>query len=243
MVQETNMEATEVRSLLDELALSEARFHGWAPDVEVSWGLNAAALDLLISLIESGQHTLETGVGHSTVVFAARGAQHTAVSPLAFEHERVRAWCADRSIDLSAVRFIARTSQDALPALDPTPLDVVLIDGDHAFPTPFIDFFFAGRRLPPGGLLVVDDTHLRACRVLDDFLRLDAPRWRIHTELRTTTVFERLDGDLIPPDWADQPWGATPVFSASQDTVGQRLRRVVRLRTRLRVLNERVRGR
>jgi predicted O-methyltransferase YrrM len=237
------MEATEVRSLLDELALSEARFHGWAPDVEVSWGINAAALDLLIRLIAPGQRTLETGVGHSTVVFAARGAQHTAVSPFAFEHERIQTWCADRNIDLSSVRFIAQPSQDALPALDPTPLDVVLIDGDHAFPTPFVDFYFAGRRLVPGGLLVLDDTNLHACRVLDDFLRLDSPRWRLHTELRTTTVFERLEGELIPADWANQPWGATPVFNAADDSLWQRLRSVVRLRTRLRALTERARGR
>ena len=238
------MEAADARWLLDELAASDPRFHGWAPDVEVSWRLNELALELLVSLLSPGQRTLETGVGHSTVLFAAGGAHHTVISPLSFEHDRVRAWCADHSIDLSSVCFIAEPSQDALPAMDPTPLDLVLIDGDHAFPSPFIDFYYAGRRLVPGGLLVLDDTHLRAGRVLDDFLRVESNRWRTHTALRTTTVFERLEGPLIPPEgWPAQPWGATPVISPSPLMAWQRLRGAVRLRTRLGALRERVRAR
>jgi predicted O-methyltransferase YrrM len=236
--------AVDVRALLEELATSEARFHGWAPDVEVSWGLNDSALDLLVELVTPGMRTLETGVGFSTVAFGALGAEHTVVSPAAFEHDRVRAWCGERGVDLGNVTFVAAPSQDALPAMAPTPLDLVLIDGDHAFPAPFIDFWYAGGRLVPGGLVVVDDTHLRACRVLADFLRQVEGRWRVHRELATTTVFERLDGPLVPPEgWAAQPWGATPLPYGPPRSTWTKARDAVRLRTRLRAAAARLRAR
>jgi predicted O-methyltransferase YrrM len=238
------MEEMRVRSLLDDLATSGARFHGWAPEVEVSWGLNEPALELLVELVSKGQRTLETGVGFSTVVFGALGAEHTVVSPASFEHDRVGEWCEQRGVDLGAVTFVASPSQEALPRLDPTPLDIVLIDGDHAFPTPFIDFWYAGGRLVPGGLLVVDDTHLRACSVLADFLRAEHGRWRVHRELATTTVFERLDGPMVPPEgWALQPWGATPLPVGPPLSVGRRVRNAVRLRTRVRAALAKARAR
>ncbi|MEY2446754.1 MAG: hypothetical protein QOH79_230 [Acidimicrobiaceae bacterium] len=237
------MEGMQVRSLLDELHAAESRFHGRSPDEEVSWRLNDEALDLLVDLVSEGDRTLETGVGYSTVVFAARGAQHTVVSPFAIEHERVKAWCADHGVDLSTVEFVAVTSQLALPALASDALDVVLIDGDHAFPTPFIDFFYAAGRLVPGGLLVVDDTNVRSCRVLADFLHTEASRWRLHTELWSTTVFERLDGPLLPPGgWGAQPWSATPLRDSTPLSLQQWLRARLRIRTRLRARRERVRG-
>jgi predicted O-methyltransferase YrrM len=238
------MPSSAARAVLDELTTSGARFHGWAPQVETNWQLNPAALDLLADVLAAGQRTLETGVGYSTVVFAAAGTQHTVVSPFGFEHDRVRAWCDGRGVDASSVTFVVEPSQQALPGLEPSPLDVVLIDGDHAFPAPFIDFQYAASRLVPGGVLVVDDTHLRACRLLDDFLRADRPRWRLHTELPTTTAFERLDGPLVPPGgWQAQPWGARPVVDGRNADPLARVRAAVRLRTRLRGLRARIGGR
>lgn len=233
--EEVELDATQARSLVDLLVNSGARFHGWAPDVEVSWGLNLPALESLTRLVDKGARTLETGVGLSTVVFAAAGAEHTVVSPASFEHDRVKEWCIDNSIDVSGVTFIAAGSQDALPTLDPTPLDIVLIDGDHAFPAPYIDFWYAARRLVPGGMLIVDDTHLRACRVLCEFLLAEHGRWKVREELETTSIFERLDGPMVPPEgWMGQPWGAEPDQGGAG--IVARLRSRVRLRTRLRSL-------
>jgi hypothetical protein len=234
------MKGADVRSLLDDLSDSHAGFHvhpGWTPEVAVNFGLNQPALDALVDLVVEGHATLETGVGYSTVLFAARGAHHTVVSPFVVEHERVRSWCADRTVDVSQVRFVAARSQDALPGLEPTPLDLVLIDGDHAFPAPFIDFYYAAERLVPGGVLVVDDTHVRACRVLVDFLIADSERWKVHAALPTTVFFERLEGPLIPErGWMGQPWGATPLRLGPRLSGWDRVRQSVRLRTRLRTL-------
>jgi predicted O-methyltransferase YrrM len=221
-------------SIARNLAASQARFHGWAEDVEVDWALNPEALEFLETSIKLGHRTLETGAGYSTVVFAACGAVHTVVSPFAWEHDRIRAWCEAQGIDLSHVEFVAAPSQDVLPTLEASPLDLVLIDGDHAFPIPYVDFWYTATRLVPGGLLVVDDTHLRACHVLDEFLASESPRWRLHTKLRTTSIFERLDAPVLPEiGWEGQPWGEKPLLVVHPDPLMTRIRGKVRARTRL----------
>lgn len=221
-------------SVARNLAASQARFHGWAEDVEVDWALNPEALEFLEASIKPGHRTLETGAGYSTVVFAAGGAIHTVISPLAWEHDRIRAWCDAQGIALGDVEFVAAPSQDVLPSLEPTPLDLVLIDGAHAFPIPYIDYWYTATRLVPGGLLALDDTHLRACHVLDEFLAMETPRWRVHTKLRTTTIFERLDAPLLPDvGWDFQPWGEKPLFVVHRDPLVTRIRTKVQARTRL----------
>lgn len=113
----------------------------------------------------------------------------------------------------------------------------------HAFPIPYVDFWYTARRLVPGGVLMVDDTPLRACHVLAEFLESETPRWRVHTKLQTTSVFERLDSPLLPDvGWEGQPWGATPLFVPHRDPLVTRLRARMRLRTRLRTTWRRVRG-
>ena len=59
------------------------------------WGLAWAALDWLEQNVQPGWSTLETGSGSSTLVFAARGAVHEAVTPDPGEEERIRGRCAE----------------------------------------------------------------------------------------------------------------------------------------------------
>jgi predicted O-methyltransferase YrrM len=85
------------------------------------------------------KRTLETGCGYSTIIFALKGMRHTVISPIFEEHQRIGEWCDANEIDLSNVEFKLGRSEDLLPALKPEPLDLVLIDGWHAFPAPFLD--------------------------------------------------------------------------------------------------------
>jgi hypothetical protein len=59
--------------------------------------------------------TLETGCGASTVVFAAQGAIHTAISPTQDEHKRVANYLGQIGIDSSKLSFEAGFSDDVLP--------------------------------------------------------------------------------------------------------------------------------
>ena len=54
---------------------------------------------------------------------------------------------------------------------------VVLIDGSHGFPSPIIDWYYAGGRLRRGGVIVFDDIQLPHVQLgLLPFLEAD-PRW------------------------------------------------------------------
>src|SRR5262245_59643882 len=109
----------------------------------ISWGLAPDVLEFLDKHIGTPSVTLETGGGISTIVFALKGARHTCIVPDADEVARISDYCARHSISTHSVRFVIARSEVALPGLDVEELDLVLIDGRHAFPTPFIDWFYA----------------------------------------------------------------------------------------------------
>src|SRR4051812_49896225 len=116
--------------------------------------------------------TLETGSGASTLVFAAGGALHTAISPVADEHDRLRRYAAAHDIPMDRVRFIAESSHTALlETWTPEPLDMVLIDGAHSFPFPTLDWMYTASHLKVGGRVLVDDAYQPAVNTLARYMR------------------------------------------------------------------------
>ena len=189
-----------------DLIREAPRFHldmGWR---DVSLQASDDVLLALDALVEPGWATLETGAGASTVVFAMKGALHTAVVPAAHEVERIRAWCAAHDVATDRVTFRVAGSETVLPRLEPTPLDLVLIDGGHAFPTPFIDWYYTAARLRIGGLLLVDDVNLWTGRVLRDFLAAE-PTWTLRQEFAARSVlFEKVGEPPVQTEWTEQPY-------------------------------------
>ncbi|MHB8669683.1 MAG: class I SAM-dependent methyltransferase [Acidimicrobiales bacterium] len=149
------MSAIEVAS---RLARGSPSFHGRGT---VSWNAMPGTLGLIARFTQSGQRSTETGCGASTVVFAAAGTHHTAISPFPDEHERIRSYCRDEGIDISRVTFIEGSSDDVLPGLE-TPVDFAFIDGAHSFPYPAIDWHYLARRLAVGGFMLLDDVPIPA---------------------------------------------------------------------------------
>jgi predicted O-methyltransferase YrrM len=223
------------RVLLDELQRSGSRFHGWAEDVHVEWQLDERSLELLFESVGEGDRTLETGCGYSTVAFALAGCRHTAISPVQVEHDRVRAFCAEREISLDTVDLVLGYSQEVLPVLETEPLDFVLVDGSHAFPIPFIDWFYSALRLRVGGLMMIDDTNIKTGEILADFLASEAERWRQVERLPSLSVFEKVGEPVLSPfDWPGQPYCAKRRRVRGQGpTRFQALRWRLSIRTRL----------
>lgn len=237
------MNTADQKRLLATLSGSDERFHGWAEDVREQWKLDAPSLELIMQHVSEGDRTLETGCGYSTVIFAAVHAQHLSISPFAVEHDRIRKFCEEHAVPLDRVSFLEGFSQDELPNLRPDPLDFVLIDGSHAFPIPFIDWYYACLGLRVGGLLMVDDTHIRTGEILRDFLEAENDRWRLVTELPSLALFRRIGEPLLPPwDWPGQPYLAKPRrVRGMGPTRWQELRMRVRIRTRIRAVSDRLR--
>jgi predicted O-methyltransferase YrrM len=171
------------------------------------WQIAPEVLGLIDRSVGAESRTLETGAGVSTALFALKGAEHTCVVPWTSERDRLEAWGEQNGVSFERVTFECEPSEEVLPRLDGDPLDFVLIDGGHGFPTPFIDFFYAGRRLKRGGLLVVDDTQIWTGRVLHGFLK-EQSGWEVVEELRMrSTVFLRTEepGNGLE-EWNDQPY-------------------------------------
>src|SRR5690348_7301972 len=79
-------------------------FHGGGTK---HWEALPGTLRFLQGRVDGDHRTLEIGCGASTVVFAARGSDHTSISPDPEEHERVRRYCARIGVDTARVTFVA----------------------------------------------------------------------------------------------------------------------------------------
>jgi len=230
------MTRAEVAPLLDRLLTERPSLHGHALATPVNWQLGDDLLRWLLRNLPDDATTLETGCGYSTIAFAAMSRSHTVVSPIEAEHERVKEWCAAHGVATDHVRFIAAGSQRWLPAAVEggliEPLDLVLIDGDHAYPIPGIDWYFTAGALRVGALMVVDDVSIRACGDLRRFLEGEASRWEAVATINDATAFRKLtDGVVDYTPWNQQPWNRRRPSVAERVMV---MRSKVRLRTRLR---------
>src|SRR6187399_553574 len=67
------------------------------------WRTDESCYEFIGAHADAGDHTLETGLGLSTVAFAMLGCAHTAVFLDPSEGEILRAWGASHGLDLSRV--------------------------------------------------------------------------------------------------------------------------------------------
>lgn len=204
------------RLLRDPPALHLDRHGRAAP-----WRASDALLRALDDLVEDGSTTLETGAGVSTLVFALKRCHHTAVTPVAEEAERILAWCRAHDVPTDRLRFELGRSEEVLPRVPQEPLDLVLIDGAHGFPAPFVDWLYAGRRLRVGGTVLVDDTQIWTGRLLRDFLAAE-PQWSIMRERRLEFVAARRVAEGPVGEWGEQPYVLRRSFTPNSSSVARR---------------------
>lgn len=165
------------------------------------WGLAWPALEWLERELRPGMATLETGAGASTIVFAAAGAVHEAVTPDPAEETRIRAVCDRLGISSETVTFRTGPSHEVLPQLPERRLDLVLLDGAHGFPYPILDWWFVAPLVRVGGAVLLDDAYMPPVRALLDGLEAD-PAWKLAGAIGYRTVILRKRGDSLPHfDW------------------------------------------
>jgi predicted O-methyltransferase YrrM len=172
-----------------------------------TWGISREVADLLHQTATAQSITLETGSGRSTLVLLHTGvARHIAIQPSADEFAAIREFCDANGISTAALDAVVARSQDYLPTATLPMLDIILIDGAHAFPYPFLDWHFTASALKAGGLLIVDDVQIATGAILADFL--DAERgWSRVARNSRFAAFRRGTASLVPShDWNGQPY-------------------------------------
>jgi predicted O-methyltransferase YrrM len=207
------MTATDPAAALQRLLAENPAFHLSGATCR---GALPGALAFLAGSVRRGDTTLEVGTGLSTVVFAAAGARHTAVSPDPAEHRLIREYCDRAGIDHSGIRFVEGHSEDVLPAIlgrDRT-LDLAYIDGEHSYPAPVTDWYYVTRSLKAGGMLVMDCVYVPSVGQAFRHMQLE-PNWRLDKILDDrTAAFTMLAPPVQLEDWRNQPFNRTyPDFS------------------------------
>jgi len=191
----------DLQALLD----NPPKIHEYKGEL-IAWCLSRSILDFIDGYVNQRSRTLETGSGLSTVLFALKGGSHLCITPSQVEVDRIQDYCKRHCVSLQNVSFRVDFSQNVLPEFGGDELDLVLIDGGHGFPTPFMDWYFISSRLTIGGILIIDDTHLWTGRVLKEFL-LAEPEWKLIEPFADETAIFMKERSYHPSkEWIDQPY-------------------------------------
>lgn len=180
------------------------KLHESAGKLISNWRIDDATCLELNSRLKSGQNTLETGAGLSTVIFAANGCRHTCITKRKAEVERIQDYCRGANIDTSKVKFLIAKSSEVIHQLPQSEFDLILIDGCHGFPSVFVDFYYAARLLKTGGTLIIDDMHIYTCQLLARFIQSD-PGWKTELKNRRMELNVKIM-DTIDYEWSNQPF-------------------------------------
>lgn len=145
----------------------------YATEKRGSYSIDNQVLKYLQSF-EKFEKTLEFGAGYSTVVLASLSHEHTVVNPDKISNKLIKEFINNHDLKKGNLQFIEKTSEQALLSGDLLLRDnfeLILIDGAHGFPFPILDFQASRNLLGEKGLLLIDDIHIKASKILDTFIR------------------------------------------------------------------------
>jgi precorrin-6B methylase 2 len=181
----------------DEALVERAsQFHPW----------DAMAPAALAAILKRGpfRRSAETGCGGSTIVLSQVSERHTA---FAIEGENRTITGLRNHLDLvgDRVTFVEGESKDTVPVWQcDGELDLVLLDGPHAYPWPQVEFAYLFPKLRMGGWLVVDDIQIPSVHELFRFLKRESQVTLEEVVVRTA-FFRRVSLDSTGPDgWERQ---------------------------------------
>lgn len=174
-------------------------------------GLNLRLGQVMVDEIErlGSPAVIETGAGNSTLLFLMLGCQAvTAIAPDEELGQRIHAEAAERKLDTGALNFIADRSERALPRLaldDGTRCQVAFIDGNHGWPSVFVDFCYLHLMMDEGSVLFIDDIQIYACAQLALLLR-EQPGFELVSIVGKMATFKKTGKEEFLPDWRFEPF-------------------------------------
>jgi hypothetical protein len=151
---------------------------------------------------------LETGAGATTLLFLCLApGSLISIAPDDGLGERIVSEARARGIDPDPLRYLSARSEVALPPLSEAgeTLDAALIDGNHGWPSVFVDFCYINRMLRKGGVLFVDDVHLYSVNQLLLLLRHETDYELLAIEGKFATLRKVTDREFLP-DWRAEPF-------------------------------------
>jgi precorrin-6B methylase 2 len=171
-------------------------FHSW----------DAMAPAALSGILQRGPFRLsvETGCGGSTIVLSHASGRHIAFA-IEGNDRTITELRQQSDLRTENVTFIEGETKDTLAAYQfETELDLVLLDGPHAYPLPQIEFAYLFPRIRLGGWLVVDDIQIPSVHELFKFLEKESSVVLEEVAVRTA-FFRRVSAAHHGPDgWALQ---------------------------------------
>ncbi|HTW65569.1 MAG TPA: class I SAM-dependent methyltransferase [Bryobacteraceae bacterium] len=159
-------------------------------------------------------NSVETGCGASTLLLSHLSDHHTvfAMDAASGSVTNVRRSALLRA---SAVTFVEGPTQATLPRHRfEKKLQLVLLDGPHAYPFPDLEYYFLYPHLETGALLILDDIHIPTVHNLFEFLRRDA-MFDLDEVVQTTAFFTRTSAPTFDPlgdGWSGQNYNANPLL-------------------------------
>jgi precorrin-6B methylase 2 len=179
-----------------DLIASASGFHAW----------DAMAPAALSGILKRGpfHSSAETGCGGSTIVLSHASHRHVA---FAIEGKDQTLTELRRQTDLRSenVILVEGETRDTVPAYQfEGEMDLVLLDGPHAYPLPQLEFAYLFPWIRQGGWLVLDDIQIPSVYELFRFLEKD-PTVVLEEVIVRTAFFRRVSVAEHGPDgWALQ---------------------------------------
>jgi predicted O-methyltransferase YrrM len=168
------------------------------------WRIKPETAQFIYNNATEFSSTLETGAGLSTLIFAMRKCSHIAITPSKDEIEAIKEYAKSKSISLDSVTFANESSESYLPRANLEELEMVLIDGQHAFPWPIIDWFYTAGSIKKGGILILDDIQIPSVNLLRSFLA-DEKNWKALEGCSSNAVaYRKLNDDPLNVNFYEQ---------------------------------------
>jgi hypothetical protein len=152
---------------------------------------------------------IETGAGNSTLTFLHLPIKRlVTIAPDRGVFERIIRWCNSHGLDRTKLDYRMRRSEVELPKVafdERAHFDVALIDGNHGWPTVFVDFCYLNVMLRSGSLILIDDLQIYSVAELSRLLHLQ-PGFDLVSEVGKLQFWEKQIDDRFLPGIRREPY-------------------------------------